>query len=393
MVHFAINKKLFAAIFFSLLVCTTVCMFSRVYAASGTNIALNKEATASCSMATYSPDKAVDGSIAALSRWYCATGPDGGEKWLQVDLGSNYNIDGYSVTGMGYLGNGWEADLNPRDFRLQKSTDGTVWVDADAVTNNSSSVVTKNVAPFQSRYVRLYVDYGNQYNNTWTSVMDFQVFGHALSSNAALSDLMLSSGAMNETFASGILTYTQSVGNAVSNLTVTPTVADAAATVQVKVGAGGTYTPVTSGTASGSLPLAVGVNTVYVQVTAQDGTTVSEYTVTVSRLSNNTDLSELMISNSTLIPAFASNTTNYSATVSESVYSIQIRAIAADTKAKIKVNGNAVTESVYLDLDQTENEVKIVVTAEDHTYTKLYTINITKLSSKADIQFLNYGSL
>jgi hypothetical protein len=85
-----------------------------------------------------------------------------------------------------------------------------------------------------------------------------------LSSDAPLSALTLSQGSLSPSFTSGTLAYTASVSNSVSSLVVTPTVNDANATA----------TPVT---------LAVGSNTVTVQVTAQDGTTTQNYTVTVTR--------------------------------------------------------------------------------------------------------------
>jgi small neutral amino acid transporter SnatA (MarC family) len=42
-------------------------------------------------------------------------------------------------------------------------------------------------------------------------------------------------------------------------------------------------TIVTSGSASGAIPLNVGPNTITVLVTAQDGTTTQSYTITVTR--------------------------------------------------------------------------------------------------------------
>ena len=104
-----------------------------------------------------------------------------------------------------------------------------------------------------------------------------------LSTNANLSALVLSSGTLSPAFAANTTSYTASVNNAVSSITVTPTVEQANATIQVRVNAG-SYTSVTSGTASGALSLNVGSNTVDVRVTAQDGTTQKTYTSTVTRM-------------------------------------------------------------------------------------------------------------
>jgi len=112
----------------------------------------------------------------------------------------------------------------------------------------------------------------------------------ALSTNANLSSLVLSSGTLSPTFASGTTVYTASVSNATSSITVTPTVADATATVQVRVN-GGSFASVTSGSPSGSLALTnvyPSTNTVDVKVTAQDGVTIKTYTVTVTRRATQT---------------------------------------------------------------------------------------------------------
>ena len=61
--------------------------------------------------------------------------------------------------------------------------------------------------------------------------------------------------------------------------------------------------------------LAVGSNTVTVQVTAQDGTTQS-YTVAVTRAaSSDATLSALALSSGSLSPSFASGTLAYTASV------------------------------------------------------------------------------
>ncbi|WP_205668636.1 GLUG motif-containing protein, partial [Ammoniphilus sp. CFH 90114] len=86
-----------------------------------------------------------------------------------------------------------------------------------------------------------------------------------LSSNADLSNLTLNSGILSPSFTPDNVSYTVNVGNAVKDLDVTATVADANATIQIK------ETEATSGQAT-KVTLNVGVNIVTVQVTAQDGT-------------------------------------------------------------------------------------------------------------------------
>ena len=97
------------------------------------------------------------------------------------------------------------------------------------------------------------------------------------STDATLSGLTYSSGVLTPAFASGTISYTQSVANSVSSITVTPTVNQVNATVTVN------GTAVATGVASGSINLNVGANTITTVVTAQDGTTTKTYTTTVTR--------------------------------------------------------------------------------------------------------------
>ncbi len=132
---------------------------------------------------------------------------------------------------------------------------------------------------------------GLQYNTPYTiKVESFQDYSGNLmdsdtthsftttkNNNATLSSLSASSGTLSPAFSSGVNTYTTSVANNVSSLTVTPTASDANSSVKVN------STAVTSGSASGNIPLMVGTNTITVEVTAQDGTTKNTYTTTVTR--------------------------------------------------------------------------------------------------------------
>ena len=102
-----------------------------------------------------------------------------------------------------------------------------------------------------------------------------------LSNNDNLSALTTSPGILVPTFASGTTSYSDIVPGATTSMTVTPTVADALATVQVQVNGGG-YASVTSGSPSGPLALNMGSNTIDVKVTAQDGS-FKIYTITVTR--------------------------------------------------------------------------------------------------------------
>ncbi len=94
---------------------------------------------------------------------------------------------------------------------------------------------------------------------------------------ADLSAYVISSGVLSPVFNSATIAYADTVANAISTITITPTVSQANATVKI---AG---TAVASGTASAAIPVSVGENTIETIVTAQDGTTTKTYTTKVIR--------------------------------------------------------------------------------------------------------------
>jgi HK97 family phage major capsid protein len=93
---------------------------------------------------------------------------------------------------------------------------------------------------------------------------------------ATLSNLTMTAGALAPTFNANTLSYTIDAANTVTATTVTPTVTQANATVKVN------GTTVASGSASASIPLNVGANTITVVVTAQDGTTTKTYSTVIT---------------------------------------------------------------------------------------------------------------
>ncbi|MGZ4032954.1 MAG: cadherin-like beta sandwich domain-containing protein, partial [Tumebacillaceae bacterium] len=209
----------------------------------------------------------------------------------------------------------------------------------------------------------------------------------AQSSNANLSGLTLSQGTLSPAFEAGTTSYTANVANGVTSVQVTPTVADSTATLKVN---GATAT---SGSAV-NVPLNIGANTISVLVTAQDGTQKT-YTITVTRAASaNADLSNLTLSQGTLSPAFASGTTSYSANVANEVTNVDVTAMLADSTASVKVNGVAATSgsAVNVPLNVGANTISVLVTAQDGTTQKTYTITVTRaeppLSSNANLSNL-----
>ena len=196
----------------------------------------------------------------------------------------------------------------------------------------------------------------------------------SLSRDATLRSLTVSTGTISPVFSSGTTSYTSNVLNSITSVTVTPTVNQANATVTVNGVA------VSSGTASGSINLNVGDNTITLIVTAQDGSTRAVYMVTVTRaviLSNDATLSNLTISTGTLTPAFAAGTTSYTSGVAYAVTPVTVNATVNESHAAVKVNGVSVTSgspSGWISLDVGANTITIVVTAQDGITTDTYNI-------------------
>ncbi|TJY42782.1 hypothetical protein E5161_08040 [Cohnella pontilimi] len=205
------------------------------------------------------------------------------------------------------------------------------------------------------------------------------------SSNANLSGLTISQGLLSPAFSSGTTSYTASVGYEVNSITVTPIAEDINVSIKVK-------DVTTSSGSPASIPLSVGPNPIDVLVTAQDGTTQKTYTVIVTRAaSTNADLSNLTLSAGTLSPVFASGTTSYTASVANSVGTIAITPTVADSTASIKVNGNATASgtAVTVPLSVGSNTITVLVTAQNGTTQKTYTVTVTRApSTNADLSTL-----
>jgi uncharacterized repeat protein (TIGR02543 family) len=205
------------------------------------------------------------------------------------------------------------------------------------------------------------------------------------SNDTTLSALTLSSGTLSPTFASATETYTVTVANSVSSITITPTAHQINATIQARVGSN-SYSLVTSGSASGALALSIGANVVTIQVTAQDGSTTGTYVVTVTRsASTDASLSGLTISAGTLTPAFTTLTTAYTVAEANSVSTITLTPAVNQAYATIQVkvgagsyttvNSGVATSPLALSVGA--NKIVILVTAQDGSTTDTYTVVAT----------------
>ena len=210
------------------------------------------------------------------------------------------------------------------------------------------------------------------------------------SSDATLSALTLSDGMLSPSFASNVTDYTASAANTASRITVTAARSDSAADIDYLDGDGDELTDLDPGTDGHQVDLEVGENVIQVKLTAEDGTTTKTYRVTVTRAAqSNTDatLSALTLSKGTLSPSFASDVTDYTASVGDSASRIAVTAAKSDSAAEIAyLDGDdieladldTVADGHQVDLVVGANTIKVKVTAGDGTTTKTYAMTVTR---------------
>jgi gliding motility-associated-like protein len=196
------------------------------------------------------------------------------------------------------------------------------------------------------------------------------------STNANLASLSIDQGTLSPAFSSSTVSYTASVSNSVASLIVTAGTSHPNATISINGAPSG------KGTSSGSVPLKVGSNLITVKVTADDGTTIKTYKLTITRAASSNNLSMLFIDNGSLSPGFDPNITSYTAN-SVYVHTLRVYPTAEDPLASVTVNGTAVPRQIYPEVPVVpgENNIAIKVTSADGTATKTYNIKVTVTGS------------
>jgi ELWxxDGT repeat protein len=147
----------------------------------------------------------------------------------------------------------------------------TISPNNDSVNHSVSSTLT-GLIPNTLYHFRLKAT--NAEGSAYTSDGTFVA---ALSSEARLSNLTLSSGTLSPNFGSNSTSYTAMVTNSITSLTATPTVLESHASVTVN------SATVASGTASAPINLALGSNVITVLGAAQNGVNTQSYTINVTR--------------------------------------------------------------------------------------------------------------
>lgn len=182
----------------------------------------------------------------------------------------------WSAPATGTVDNGYRLDVST------SNTFSSFVTGYNALTVNDTSYAVTGLAPNTSYYYRVRADKtsttgqgGNSSTITASTL--------ALSTDATLSALTSTAGTFSPVFNPATTAYSITVPNVTNAITVTPTVNDPHATVQVEINGGG-YSTATSGSPTSALNLNTGSNTINIKVTAEDGSTTKTYALTINRM-------------------------------------------------------------------------------------------------------------
>ena len=196
-----------------------------------------------------------------------------------------------------------------------------------------------------------------------------------LSEDATLGSLSLSAGTLDPVFSAGRAGYTAEVAATDARITVTAAPTHASATAAV------TPADADTNTAGHQVDLSAGINFITITVTAEDGTTVNAYTVSIFRPSNDATLRTLSISAGTLSPAFGADVVEYIVSVDHDITVFTVDGIANHPEARVSVapaDADADTGGHQTELSVGDNVITITVTAEDGTTSEAYMVTAVR---------------
>jgi hypothetical protein len=199
----------------------------------------------------------------------------------------------------------------------------------------------------------------------------------ALSSDVSLSQLAVNHGTLSPAFSAEETDYTVDVIHIVDNIDLTVVANDESAILTGD---------------SGSKPLSVGSNVFSIHVAAEDQVNSADYSLTVTRADATADatLSALSVNKGTLTPAFDPLVSEYSVTLPYVDADIEITATTNGENASLSGNG-------VQNLTVGDNELIVLVTAENGTTTGSYKITVTRTAAATDATLktltINNGTL
>ena len=265
------------------------------------------------------------------------------------------------------------------EYKGAPATNGTVSPGANQITISSASQVSDSsltVATLTFRAIKpgnssLEVSNGCKVNgeDTTCKATSGNVKVEALGNDSTLSGLSIPNTTLSPAFNKNTKEYTADVKD-VTQLTVNATASDPNASIQIS---------------DNYRNLQKGANEITVQVTSEDGAKKTKYKITVNLTLTPTE-EELMKANANLSTLeikgqkieFNAEEVKYYIDVPYETKELEITATAVNPNAQVAISGND-------KLIVGKNTVNIVVTAEDTTTTKTYSILVTRQEAKKKI--------
>ena len=187
-------------------------------------------------------------------------------------------------------------------------------------------------------------------------------------SNSKLQNLRLNIEGLVPEFNKDVFEYYLTINNNINNLEILTVPENKNSKIEI----------------TGNENLREGLNIIKVQITSEDNTSSSSYTINVTKTNNiedaNTNLETLAIQNYLLYPNFDNTVTNYNVEVANDTDNINLLAIPEDEEAKIEIDKND-------KLQEGNNTIKITVTAKNNYTKKVYKINVYRRNENEEKEY------
>lgn len=179
------------------------------------------------------------------------------------------------------------------------------------------------------------------------------------SSDNYLKELSTTNGVLSPEFNKDVNSYNVTVGNEVTSLDLTAIANDSKSKIEI----------------TGNENFKVGMNTVTIKITAEDGTERT-YTINVKRSEeeSKTKLKDLVVADYPLSPKFDPDNSKYKVTVDKDIDKLDITAIAENENSTVEIIGNS-------DLKEGTKTIYVKVT-DENGLSHLYEIEVNKQVTK-----------
>jgi len=253
-----------------------------------------------------------------------------------------------------------------------QDTHASMTVNGQGTPSGQARTITLNGAG-SSKTITIIVTAPNGASKTYSVAVQRE----ALGGNNNLQNLTVSPGTFFPAFNASTTSYFVNVGSTVNRVTVTATLQDTHASMEVN-GQGtssGQARTITLNGAGSSTPITI-------IVTAPSGASKT-YSVAVQReaLGGNNNLQSLTVSPGTFFPAVHASTTSDFVNVDSTVASVTVTAQAQDAGATVSINDQTTMTGLFVTLEPagTPTIIPIIVTAPNGAQ-KTYSVTVNRLA-------------